>query len=58
MGLSGLAWLTFGVPPVAASLLPYNVDLGALGEVARSHRLLARGVNARRWEERAGGGLI
>jgi hypothetical protein len=58
MGLSGLGWLTFGIPPFAASLLPYNVDLGALGEVAMILWLIAMGVDARRWEERAGAAVV
>ena len=44
--LSGLGWLTFLVPPVAAMLLPGNVLVGALGEAVVILWLLVMGVNS------------
>src|SRR2546428_8108706 len=32
MGITGLGWLTFSIPPIAAYLLPYNSIAGAIGE--------------------------
>jgi NADPH:quinone reductase-like Zn-dependent oxidoreductase len=44
--ISGLGWLTFFVPPVAAALLPNNLIIGLSGEAVIILWLLARGVNA------------
>jgi hypothetical protein len=53
MMITGLGWLTFVMPPLAAQLAPVNVDAGALGEVAMILWLLVKGVNARHWQEQA-----
>jgi hypothetical protein len=52
MMLTGLAWLTFLLPPLAAQLSPVNMVVGALGEVATILWLLVMGINAQRWKER------
>lgn len=52
MMITGLAWLTFIIPPLAAQLSPFNVDAGALGEFAMILWLLVIGVNPQRWRER------
>jgi hypothetical protein len=54
MMITGLGWLTFIIPPLAAQLSPVNVDAGAIGEVAMILWLLVMGVNAQRWKERTG----
>jgi uncharacterized protein DUF4386 len=48
MMLSGLAWLTFSVPPGAAMLIPYNVSIGVFGEAVVIVWLLVMGVYAPR----------
>jgi hypothetical protein len=53
MVITGLGWLTFLIPPLAAQLSPVNVDAGAIGEVAMILWLLVMGVNVERWNERA-----
>jgi hypothetical protein len=53
MLITGMAWLTFLLPPLAAQLSPFNMDAGALGEVAMILWLLVMGVNPQRWRERA-----
>jgi hypothetical protein len=53
MMITGLAWLTFLLPPLAAQLSPVNMVAGALGEVAMILWLLVMGINAQRWKERA-----
>jgi hypothetical protein len=53
MMITGLGWLTFIVPPLAAQISPINVDVGAFGEVAMILWLLVMGVNAQRWKEQA-----
>jgi Domain of unknown function (DUF4386) len=53
MMITGLGWLTFFIPPLATQLSPFNVDAGAIGEVAMILWLLVMGVNAQRWKERA-----
>jgi hypothetical protein len=53
MLITGLGWLTFLLPPLAAQLSPVNVDAAAIGEVAMILWLLVMGVNAQRWNERA-----
>ncbi len=51
--LGGAGYVTFLVPPFAASLFPFNVAPGYLTEVVLALWLLVRGVDAQRWAERA-----
>ena len=44
--VSGLGWLTFCVPPIAALLLPYNLSVGLAGEATIMLWLLIMGVSA------------
>ena len=54
MGITGLGWLTFFIPPIAAYLLPYNAIIaGIVGEGAMILWLLVMGVNSERWNEQA-----
>jgi len=53
MGVAGLGWLTFLIPPLANYLYPYNLAPGVFGEGALTLWLLVMGVNAQRWQERA-----
>src|SRR6266516_4563799 len=53
MCITGLGWLTFFIPPIAAYLLPYNVIIAGLGEGSMILWLLVMGVNSQRWNERA-----
>src|SRR5207253_9232259 len=53
MGITGLGWLTFFIPPIAAYLLPYNSIAGAIGEGSMILWLLVMGVNSQRWHEQA-----
>jgi hypothetical protein len=54
MIITGLGWLTFFIPPIAAFLLPYNAIIaGIVGEGAMILWLLVMGVNSERWNERA-----
>jgi len=53
MGITGLGWLTFFIPPIAAYLLPYNSIAGAIGEVSMILWLCVLGVNSQRWNEQA-----
>ena len=53
MMFSGLGLLTFLVPPLASSLVPYNLVLDILGEGSLTLWLLVMGVNSQRWIERA-----
>lgn len=54
MIITGLGWLTFFIPPIAASLLPYSAIIaGIVGEGAMILWLLVMGVNSQRWNERA-----
>jgi hypothetical protein len=54
MVITGLGWLTFLIPPIAAFLLPYNAIIaGIVGEGAMILWLLVMGVNSERWNERA-----
>jgi Domain of unknown function (DUF4386) len=55
MMITGLGWLTFLIPPLAAQLSPANVGAGAFGEFAMILWLLVMGINAQRWQERASG---
>ena len=54
MVITGLGWLTFFIPPIAAYLLPYNAIIaGIVGEGAMILWLLVMGVNSQRWNEQA-----
>ena len=54
MGITGLGWLTFFIPPTAAYLLPYSAIIaGIVGEGAMILWLLVMGVNSQRWNEQA-----
>jgi hypothetical protein len=54
MIITGLGWLTFFIPPFAASLLPYNAIIaGIVGEGAMILWLLVMGVNSERWNKQA-----
>lgn len=44
LAVGGLAWLTFGWPPLAHRLAPYNMAPGILAESALTMWLLVRGV--------------
>jgi Domain of unknown function (DUF4386) len=54
MAFAGLGWLTFLSPPLANHLSPYIFAPGLLGEGALTLWLLAKGVNAERWQEHWG----
>jgi hypothetical protein len=53
MVIAGIGWLTFLWPPLARALSPYNMLPGVIGEGALTIWLIAAGVNAERWRERA-----
>ena len=53
MMIAGLGWLTFLFPSLAASLRPYNMAPGIIGEAALMIWLLVVGVNAARWTAQA-----
>lgn len=53
MVFAGLGWLTFLSPPLANSLVPYNMLPGAIGELSLTLWLLVKGVNIQRWNEQA-----
>jgi hypothetical protein len=53
MLITGLGWLTFILPPLAAQLSPFNMIAGAIGEVSMILWLLVMGVNAQRWQDQA-----
>jgi hypothetical protein len=53
MGITGLGWLTFFIPPVAAFLLPYNSIVGFIGESSMILWLCILGVNSEQWYEQA-----
>lgn len=54
LGIGGLGWLTFANPAFAARLAPWIILPGIIGEGALSLWLLTRGVDAARWETKAG----
>jgi hypothetical protein len=54
MLVAGICWLTFLIPAIARSLVPFNMMPGALGEVSLALWLLIKGVNVHRWQEQAG----
>ena len=51
--LAGVGLLTFLYPPLASSLIPYNLAVDAIGELALTLWLIVMGVNFERWKERA-----
>lgn len=53
MAVGGLGWLTFASATLADALTPYNLAPGILGEGALTVWLLAKGVNAERWQQQA-----
>lgn len=53
MAFGGLGWLTFVSSTLGDALSPYNLAPGILGEGALTVWLLAKGVNAERWQEQA-----
>ena len=53
MGIAGLGWLTFFIPPIATHLLPYNLAAGLIGEGSIILWLLVKSVNSQRWNEQA-----
>jgi Domain of unknown function (DUF4386) len=55
---AGLGLLTFLYPPLASSLIPYNLAVDALGELALTLWLIVMGVNAERWKEQASQGFV
>jgi hypothetical protein len=52
--IAGIGWLTFLWPPLATSLWPAMPLLGGLAEIGLMVRLLAKGVDISRWQERVG----
>jgi hypothetical protein len=58
MVLGGFGWLTFISPTFAASLAPFNVFPGMLGEGALTLWLLIAGVNAQRWKEQSSATIV
>jgi hypothetical protein len=54
MAIGGLGWLTFLSPTLAASLSPYNMGPGVIGEGALALWLVLKGVDVRKWLARAG----
>lgn len=52
MALAGLAWLTFLWPPMATSISPYNMAVGAAGEGSLTLWLLIMGVNVTKWKRK------
>ena len=53
MVVAGFGWLTFLSPPLASSLLPYNMMPGGIGELSLSLWLIVMGVNVQRWKQQA-----
>ena len=51
--LAGVGLLTFLYPPLASSLIPYNLAVDAIGELALTLWPIVMGVNAERWKEQA-----
>ena len=58
MAFGGLGWLTFASSDLASYLSPFNLAPGILGESALTLWLLAKGVNAERWQEQSGAGTV
>ena len=53
MVLAGLSYVLFLSPPLVRSLQPYILVFPAVGQISLTLWLLAIGVNAQRWKERA-----
>jgi hypothetical protein len=53
MMFGGLGWLTFVSATFAASVAPYNLFPGMLGEGALTLWLLVKGVDSAKWQTRA-----
>ena len=51
--LGGLGWLTFLYPPLGYQLLPFIMIIGVLGGISQILWLLIKGVDVKRWNERA-----
>ena len=50
--VSGLSWMIYLYPPLAASLFfPFIVAASAIGEIPLEFWLIVRGVNVQRWKE-------
>ena len=58
MAFGGLGWLTFASSDLASYLSPFNLAPGILGESALTLWLLAKGVNAARWQEQSSAGTV
>ena len=54
MALAGLGYLTLLAKPLADYIAPYNLLPAALGEISLMLWLLIVGVNAQRWNDKAG----
>lgn len=55
VAISGLGWLMFLAPPLAARLfVPYIAGASAIGEIPLELWLLVAGVNSERWRAQAG----
>lgn len=53
MVIAGVGWLTFAWPSFAASLAPFNLIPGMLGEGATLLWLMVKGVDVSRWLQQA-----
>ena len=53
MAFGGLGWLTFASPSLAATLSPYNLAPGIIGELTLTLWLLVKGVDEPRWRAQA-----
>lgn len=53
MACSSLGWLTFLSPSLGQSLFPYNLGPGIIGEGILTLWLLVKGVDEKRWLEKA-----
>ena len=51
--VSGLGWMIYLYPPLAASLfVPFIVTASAIGEIPLEFWLIVKGVNVQRWKEK------
>lgn len=53
LGISGLGWMMFLVPPIGSDLFPYVAAASAIGEIPLQFWLTVLSVNAVRWKEQA-----